>query len=144
MRQGSNFASSCRRYASRLPSPSIFTLPSVQGETAGRNHIAAQRGDSRQSLTGGPVGPGPSQRNLADQTTRATRQPLSDSGSLTGSGRFLIETLHDLDQRPVNIVSLTPPMIDTTTPMGRALYGIAAVRWVGLDFELTLKLIGAR
>lgn len=38
-----------------------------------------------------------------------------------------METLQDLDARQFNIVSLTEPMIDTTTPMGRALYGIAAV-----------------
>lgn len=44
-----------------------------------------------------------------------------------GSERILIETLQDLDQRQVNIVSLTEPMIDTTTPMARALYGIVAV-----------------
>lgn len=46
---------------------------------------------------------------------------------LAGSERILIETLQDLDTRQVNIVSLTEPMIDTTTPMGRALYGIVAV-----------------
>ncbi|MDN6485028.1 MAG: recombinase family protein [Bifidobacterium mongoliense] len=46
---------------------------------------------------------------------------------LAGSERILIETLQDLDARQVNIVSLTEPMIDTTTPMGRALYGIVAV-----------------
>ncbi|WP_414788088.1 recombinase family protein, partial [Escherichia coli] len=38
-----------------------------------------------------------------------------------------IETLHDLDRRGVNIKSLTEPMIDTTTPMGRALFGMVAV-----------------
>ena len=46
---------------------------------------------------------------------------------LGGSERIIIETLHDLDRRGVNIKSLTEPMIDTTTPMGRALYGIVAV-----------------
>mgnify|MGYP001556150570 CR=1 FL=1 len=46
---------------------------------------------------------------------------------LAGSERILIETLQNLDTRQVNIVSLTEPMIDTTTPMGRALYGIVAV-----------------
>lgn len=46
---------------------------------------------------------------------------------LAGSERILIETLADLDAREVNIKSLTEPMIDTTTPMGRALYGIVAV-----------------
>lgn len=46
---------------------------------------------------------------------------------LAGSERILIETLADLDERDVNIKSLTEPMIDTTTPMGRALYGIVAV-----------------
>lgn len=46
---------------------------------------------------------------------------------LGGSERIIIETLHDLEQRGVNIKSLTEPMIDTTTPMGRALFGIVAV-----------------
>lgn len=46
---------------------------------------------------------------------------------LAGSERVLIETLQDLDAREVNIGSLTEPMIDTTTPMGRALYVIVAV-----------------
>ena len=46
---------------------------------------------------------------------------------IAGSERILIETLHDLDSRGLGIVSLTEPMIDTTTPMGRALYGIVAV-----------------
>lgn len=46
---------------------------------------------------------------------------------LGGSERIIIETLHDLETRGVNIKSLTEPMIDTTTPMGRALFGIVAV-----------------
>lgn len=46
---------------------------------------------------------------------------------IAGSERILIETLHELDERQLNIVSLTEPLIDTTTPMGRALYGIVAV-----------------
>ncbi len=46
---------------------------------------------------------------------------------LGGTERIIIETLHDLDGRGVNIKSLTEPMIDTTTPMGRALFGMVAV-----------------
>ena len=46
---------------------------------------------------------------------------------LGGSERIIIETLHDLEARGVDIKSLTEPMIDTTTPMGRALFGIVAV-----------------
>ena len=46
---------------------------------------------------------------------------------LGGSERIIIETLHDLDRRGVNIKSLTEPMIDTTSPMGRALFGMVAV-----------------
>jgi DNA invertase Pin-like site-specific DNA recombinase len=37
---------------------------------------------------------------------------------LPGSERILVETLQDLESRQVNIVSLTEPLIDTTTPMG--------------------------
>ena len=46
---------------------------------------------------------------------------------LGGTERIIIETLHDLDRRGVNIKSLTESMIDTTTPMGRALFGMVAV-----------------
>ncbi|MDQ1218113.1 recombinase family protein [Microbacterium arborescens] len=46
---------------------------------------------------------------------------------LAGSERILIETLQDLDARRVNIISLSEPMIDTTSPTGRALFGIVAV-----------------
>lgn len=46
---------------------------------------------------------------------------------LGGSQTIIIETLQDLDRRGVNIKSLTEPEIDTTTPMGRALFGVVAV-----------------
>src|SRR5690606_12150209 len=46
---------------------------------------------------------------------------------LAGTERMMIETLRDLDARGLNIVSLTEPLIDTTTPMGKALFGIVAV-----------------
>ncbi|NLC98271.1 MAG: recombinase family protein, partial [Actinomycetales bacterium] len=35
--------------------------------------------------------------------------------------------LSELNDRGLNIVSLTEPAIDTTTPMGKALYGIVVV-----------------
>ena len=46
---------------------------------------------------------------------------------LAGTQRLMIDTLHDLDERGLNIVSLTEPLIDTTTPMGKALFGVVAV-----------------
>ncbi|GAA2250033.1 recombinase family protein [Herbiconiux moechotypicola] len=46
---------------------------------------------------------------------------------LAGSEKMAIETITDLHERGVNIRSLTEPEIDTTTPMGRALFGIVAV-----------------
>ncbi|QAY65005.1 recombinase family protein (plasmid) [Xylanimonas allomyrinae] len=46
---------------------------------------------------------------------------------IAGSEKMAIETIGNLDERGVNIRSLTEPMIDTTTPMGRALFGIVAV-----------------
>ena len=46
---------------------------------------------------------------------------------LAGSEKMAIETITDLHERGVNIKSLTEPDIDTTTPMGRALFGIVAV-----------------
>lgn len=46
---------------------------------------------------------------------------------IAGSERMAIETISELHERGVNIKSLTEPDIDTTTPMGRALFGIVAV-----------------
>ena len=46
---------------------------------------------------------------------------------LGGSERIILDTLNELRQRGIDIRSLTEPQIDTTTPMGRALFGIVAV-----------------
>lgn len=46
---------------------------------------------------------------------------------IAGSEKHLIEILNELGEREVDIRSLTEPEIDTTTPMGRALFGIVAV-----------------
>ena len=46
---------------------------------------------------------------------------------LGGSERIILDTLNELRERNINIRSLTEPEIDTTTPMGRALFGIVAV-----------------
>lgn len=46
---------------------------------------------------------------------------------IAGSEVMAIRTIHELAEREVNIRSLTEPAIDTTTPMGRALFSITAV-----------------
>lgn len=46
---------------------------------------------------------------------------------LAGTTTMAIQTITELRDRGVNIKSLTEPDIDTTTPMGRALFGIVAV-----------------
>lgn len=46
---------------------------------------------------------------------------------LAGTTTMAIQTISELHERGVNIKSLTEPDIDTTTPMGRALFGIVAV-----------------
>jgi len=46
---------------------------------------------------------------------------------LAGTQTLAIETITELHERGVHIKSLTEPDIDTTTPMGRALFGIVAV-----------------
>lgn len=46
---------------------------------------------------------------------------------VAGSERMAIDTLTELSDRGIDIRSLTEPEIDTTTPMGRALFGIVAV-----------------
>ncbi|MFK4761709.1 recombinase family protein [Microbacterium sp. ZW T5_45] len=46
---------------------------------------------------------------------------------IAGSEVMAIQTISELHDRGINIKSLTEPDIDTTTPMGRALFGIVAV-----------------
>lgn len=46
---------------------------------------------------------------------------------LAGTTTMAIETISELHDRGVNIKSLTEPDIDTTSAMGRALFGIVAV-----------------
>lgn len=46
---------------------------------------------------------------------------------LAGSEKMAIETINELGERDINLKSLTEPEIDTTTAMGRALFGIVAV-----------------
>jgi len=46
---------------------------------------------------------------------------------IAGSEVMAIQTITELHERGVNIKSLTEPDIDTTSPMGRALFGIVAV-----------------
>jgi DNA invertase Pin-like site-specific DNA recombinase len=46
---------------------------------------------------------------------------------IAGSETMAIQTINELHERGVNIKSLTEPDIDTTSPMGRALFGIVAV-----------------
>lgn len=46
---------------------------------------------------------------------------------IAGTTTMAIETISQLHDRGINIKSLTEPDIDTTTPMGRALFGIVAV-----------------
>lgn len=46
---------------------------------------------------------------------------------IAGSEVMAIQTISDLHERNVDVRSLTEPEIDTTTPMGRALWGIVAV-----------------
>lgn len=46
---------------------------------------------------------------------------------IAGSETMAIQAIAGLHDRGVNIKSLTEPDIDTTTPMGRALFGIVAV-----------------
>ena len=46
---------------------------------------------------------------------------------IAGSETMAIQTISELHDRGVNIKSLTEPDIDTTTPMGRGLFGIVAV-----------------
>lgn len=46
---------------------------------------------------------------------------------LAGSTDMMIELIHELGESGVHVRSLTEPEIDTTSPMGRALFGMVAV-----------------
>jgi len=46
---------------------------------------------------------------------------------LAGTTTMALQTISELHERGVDIKSLSDPDIDTTTPMGRALFGIVAV-----------------
>lgn len=46
---------------------------------------------------------------------------------LAGTTTLAIQTITELGERGINIKSLTEPDIDTTAPMGRALFGVVAV-----------------
>jgi DNA invertase Pin-like site-specific DNA recombinase len=46
---------------------------------------------------------------------------------IAGTEEMAIETIDELHERGIDIRSSTEPDVDTTTPMGRALFGIVAV-----------------
>ncbi|MGO1699606.1 MAG: recombinase family protein [Micrococcaceae bacterium] len=46
---------------------------------------------------------------------------------LAGGEVMALQLVHELGERGVHLKSLTEPEIDTTTPMGRALFGVVAV-----------------
>lgn len=46
---------------------------------------------------------------------------------VAGSEVMALQVVHELGERGIQLKSLTEPEIDTTTPMGRALFGVVAV-----------------
>lgn len=46
---------------------------------------------------------------------------------LAGGEAMALQVVHQLGERGIELKSLTEPEIDTTTPMGRALFGVVAV-----------------
>ena len=58
---------------------------------------------------------------------RAFRDIYTGTQHALISEKMAIETIRELGERKVLIKSLTEPVIDTTSAMGRALYGIVAV-----------------
>ncbi|GAB3519556.1 recombinase family protein [Arthrobacter monumenti] len=52
---------------------------------------------------------------------------IRELSRIAGTEVIAIQTISNLHERGINIKSLTEPDIDTTTPMGRALFGIVAV-----------------
>ncbi|WP_125778270.1 recombinase family protein [Antribacter gilvus] len=69
----------------------------------------------------------PQWRACLDYLRQGDTVVVRDLGRLAGSERMAIDTISELHERGVNIRSLTEPDIDTTTSMGRALFGIVAV-----------------
>ena len=90
----------------------------MQPEPRGCSLTAASRVGLRIALSGAPVS------TTSDPGDTLLIRALD---RLAGTEKMAIETIHELDELGVLIKSLTEPAIDTTSAMGRALYGIVAV-----------------
>lgn len=73
------------------------------------------------------VGDRPQWRACPDYVRAAATLVVRRLDRIACSEVMAIQTINELHERAVNIKSLTEPDIDTTTPMGRALFGIVAV-----------------
>lgn len=93
----------------------------VELRAAGAERVFVDHGDSSR------VKDGPQWAACMDYMRAGDVLLVRRLDRLGGTERILIETLHELEDRGVDIKSLTEPVIDTTSPMGRALFGIVAV-----------------
>lgn len=89
--------------------------------TAGCERIFVDQGESSRTSAR------PQWRACLDFLRRGDTLVIRALDRIAGSEKMAIEVIHELEDRGVNIKSLTEPAIDTTTPMGRALFGVVAV-----------------
>lgn len=89
--------------------------------TAGATRVFVDRGESSR------IKDRPQWRACMDYLREGDTLVVRALDRIAGSEKMAIETINELGERGVLIRSLTEPAIDTTTPMGRALYGVVAV-----------------
>lgn len=90
-------------------------------EAAGATRVFVDHGESSR------IADRPQWRACLDYLRRGDTLVVRRLDRIAGTEKMAIETINELADRGVNIKSLTEPDIDTTTPMGRALFGIVAV-----------------
>lgn len=89
--------------------------------TAGAVRVFVDRGESSRAATR------PEWLACLDYLNAGDTLVIRALDRIAGSEVMAIQTIAELHERKVNIRSLTEPEIDTTTPVGRALFGIVAV-----------------
>lgn len=88
---------------------------------AGAERVFIDRGESSRHANR------PGWRRLLDTARPGDTVLVTALDRLAGNQRLALELIGDLGERNINIRSLTDPDIDTTTPMGAALFSITAV-----------------
>lgn len=92
-----------------------------QLRAAGCERVFVDRGESSR------ISDRPDWLNCLDYLREGDTLIVRALDRIAGSEVMAIQTIAELHDRGLHIISLTEPEIDTTTPMGRALFGVVAV-----------------